>query len=181
MLSTLGRSAAMGALVVSLYAVASVYHHSDRGGGLLDLRDILRAGESGPVAGANPARRLGPRERAVRVVRVDRSNRRKCGGRVLIVTVGAIPSLGIDAASYVVAALFIALIGATVAPKAQIARTEGLFQEVREGSAYLRNAKGLFQLTIASLVMNFLFSIVLTFLVVYPRRKSCTAAPSFTV
>ncbi|MGI0130338.1 MAG: hypothetical protein ACREEC_09355, partial [Thermoplasmata archaeon] len=36
---------------------------------------------------------------------------------VLVVAVGAIPSLGIGAASYLVAALFIALVGSTVASK----------------------------------------------------------------
>ncbi len=84
-----------------------------------------------------------------------------------MVTVGALPSLGIDAASYLVAALFIALIGAVVVSKAPTTPSEGLVREVQEGLTYLRRTRGLFQLTLVSLVTNFLFSIVLTFLVVY--------------
>ena len=172
MLSTLGRSAAMGALVVSLYV----------GGFSLAIIVIAAAVFSICATFFGPGSQallpeLIPREGLDRANGLFESSESivaiagSAAAGVLIVTVGAIPSLGIDAASYVVAALFIALIGATVAPKAQIARTEGLFQEVREGLAYLRNAKGLFQLTIASLVMNFLFSIVLTFLVVYTSKE----------
>jgi hypothetical protein len=171
-LSTLGRSAAMGALVVSLYV----------GGFSLAIIVIAAAVFSICATFFGPGSQallpeLIPREGLDRANGLFESSESivaiagSAAAGVLIVTVGAIPSLGIDAASYLVAALFIALIGATVAPKAPIAHTEGLFQEVREGLAYLRNARGLFQLTIASLVMNFLFSIVLTFLVVYTSKE----------
>jgi hypothetical protein len=85
----------------------------------------------------------------------------------LIVTLGAVPSLGIDAASFGVAALFVALLGATAASSSAPRAPGRLADQVREGLAYLGRTVGLLELTIASLVLNFLFAFLLTFLVVY--------------
>ena len=86
---------------------------------------------------------------------------------VLIVAIGAVPSLGFDAAAYLVAALILLLIGASLAPPAARAVTTGLLDEVREGLRYLRRARVLLEITIASLVINFLTAFIFTFLVVY--------------
>lgn len=167
-LSTLGRSAAMGALVVSLYIVG------------FNLPIVVLASAVFAIC----ATFFGPGSEALLPEIVPRDSLDRANGLfessesivgidgsavagVMVVVVGAIPSLGIDAASYLVAALFITLIGATIVSKGPTTPSEGLVREVQEGLAYLRRARGLFQLTVASLVTNFLFSIVLTFLVVY--------------
>lgn len=167
-LSTLGRSAAMGALVLGLYLVG------------FNLPIIVVAA----AVFALCATFFGPGSQALLPEIIPRASLDRANGLfessesivgiagsaaagVLVVTVGAIPSLGIDAVSYLVAALFIALIGAVVASKVPASDSENLVREVREGLTYLRSAAGLLQLTIAALVTNFLFSIVLTFLVVY--------------
>lgn len=167
-LSTLGRSAAMGALVVVLYLLG------------FNLAIIVLASAIFAIC----ATFFGPGSQALLPELVPRDALDRANGLfessesivaiagssaagVLVVTVGALPSLGIDAASYLVAALFIALIGAVVVSKAPTTPSEGLVREVQEGLTYLRRTRGLFQLTLVSLVTNFLFSIVLTFLVVY--------------
>ena len=167
-LSTLGRSAAMGALVVGLYLIG------------FNLAIIVLASAVFAIC----ATFFGPGSQALLPEIVPRGSLDRANGLfessesivgiagsaaagVLVVTVGALPSLGIDAASYLVAALFIALIGAVVVSKGPPTPSEGLVREVREGLTYLRRTRGLFQLTLVSLVTNFLFSIVLTFLVVY--------------
>jgi MFS transporter len=87
---------------------------------------------------------------------------------ILVVVVGAVPSLGIDAASYFVGALLIALIGVSAAhPRPPVSAPTALGAEVREGLRYLARTTALLQLTIVGLVVNFLWSVVLTFLVVY--------------
>ncbi len=166
--SSLGRSAAMGALVVALYLIG------------FNLSIIVLASAVFAVS----ATFFGPGSQALLPEIVPRGSLDRANGLfestesiagiagsaaagVLVLAVGAIPSLGIDAASYLVGALFIALIGAVVASKEPTTASEGLVQEVRAGLAYLRRTRGLFQLTLVSLVSNFLFSIVLTFLVVY--------------
>jgi len=167
-LSSLGRSAAMGALVVSLYV------------GGFSLPIIVFASAVFAVC----ATFFGPGSQALLPEIVPHDALDKANGLfessesvvaiagsaaagALLVIVGAIPSLGIDAASYLVGALFIALIGATLAPTKPAEGSGSLIGEVREGLVYLRKATGLLQLTLASLVTNFLFSVVLTFLVVY--------------
>ena len=166
--SSLGRSAAMGALVVALYLIG------------FNLSIIVLASAVFAVS----ATFFGPGSQALLPEIVPRGSLDRANGLfestesiagiagsaaagVLVLAVGAIPSLGIDAASYLVGALFIALIGAVVASNEPTTASEGLVQEVRAGLAYLRRTRGLFQLTLVSLVSNFLFSIVLTFLVVY--------------
>ena len=89
----------------------------------------------------------------------------------LVVAVGAIPSLGIDAGGFVVASLFVALIVVSAPPRRPGSAPESLLGQVKEGLAYLRRATGLLELTIVALVSNFLFSIVLTFLVVYTAQS----------
>lgn len=86
---------------------------------------------------------------------------------VLVVVVGAIPSLGIDALSYLVGAALIALITTGAVAKQSTSPCSSIFREVRAGFSYLARRVGLLQLTLVGLVTNFLFSIVLTFLVVY--------------
>lgn len=85
---------------------------------------------------------------------------------LLIVTVGPLPGLAVDAGAYLVAGLLVLAIGATASAR-PAATAEGLLRQVRDGLAYLRRAVGLLEVTLASLVLNFLFSLVLTFLVVY--------------
>jgi MFS family permease len=167
-LSTLGRSAAMGALVVALYLLG------------FDLLLIVLAAAVFSIC----ATFFGPASQALLPEIVPREGLDKANGLfessesivaiagsaaagILVVAIGAIPSLGVDAASYLVGALFIALIGATVAAKKLPTGSESLAREVREGLTYLRRTRGLLQLTLVALVSNFLFSIVLTFLVVY--------------
>jgi Na+/melibiose symporter-like transporter len=167
-LSTLGRSAAMGGLVVSLYLLG------------FDLAVIVVASAIFSVC----ATFFGPGSQSLLPEIVPRQSLDRANGLfessesvvaiagsgvagALLILVGAIPSLGIDAASYLVAALLIAAIGVTAIPARTPSVSTGLIQEVREGLAYLRSARGLLQLTLISLVANFLFSIVLTFLVVY--------------
>ncbi len=170
-LSTLGRSAAMGALVLSLrllgfdlplivlatavFAVCSTFYgpasqamlpqivargELDVANGVFESTESIAGIVGNPVAG------------------------------VLILTIGAVPSLGVDAAGYLVGAVFIALIATAATAERSSAARPRLLAEVRAGLAYLRRATGLFQMTLAFLVSNFLFSIVLTFLVVYTSR-----------
>ncbi len=167
-LSTLARSAAMGALVLSLdllgfhlalilgacvlfslcatfFAPASqallpeitAKEHLDRANGLFESTESIVG-----IAGSALA-----------------------GG--LIVTVGAIPSLGVDAAAYLVAAVLIAWIGGTALLPSETAREGPLRVQVREAFRYLRGAVGLLELTVSTLIENFLFGFVLTFVVVY--------------
>lgn len=167
-LSTLGRGSAMAALVLSLYllgfqlpivvlasavfAVCATFY----GPGSNALLPELVPPES--LDRAN-----GLFESTESVVGIAGS----AAGGVLVVTIGAVPSLGIDAAAYLVAALFIALIGTTIVARPRPEEPKGLLREARAGLAYLRGTAGLFQVTVVGLVTNFLFSIVLTFLVVY--------------
>jgi MFS family permease len=167
-LSTLGRSAAMAGLVLFLYlggfslaiivlasALFSVFATFFGPGSEALLPEI--------VPRESLDRANGLFESSESIVAIAGSA--AAGG--LVVTVGAVPSLGIDAASYLVGALFVALIGASVVSRKPDARSGDLVRETREGLAYLRRAVGLLQGTLAGLVTNFLFSIVLTFLVVY--------------
>jgi MFS transporter, DHA3 family, macrolide efflux protein len=87
---------------------------------------------------------------------------------VLILAVGAVPSLGVDALGYLVAALFIVWMGATTTLSGpDRPPAEPLLHQVREGLRYLGRTLGLLEITLISLVLNFLFSFVLTFFVVY--------------
>lgn len=167
-LSSLGRSAAMGVLVVALYILG------------FNLAIIVLAAVLFSVC----ATFFGPGAQALLPEIVAREDVDRANGYfessesivgiagsalagVLVVTVGSVPSLGIDAASYLVGALFIALIAGTVGAKPSVSEGKSLLTQVREGLAYLRRATGLLELTLVALVSNFLFSIVLTFLVVY--------------
>ena len=167
-LSTMARGAAMGALVLTLRLVG------------FDLPVIVVAAAVFSVCGTF----YGPGTQAllpevVRREQIDRANGLlessesilgivgSAVAGVLVLSVGAVPSLGIDAASYVVAGLFVALIGVTVAPAKRSPASRGMLQEVRDGLQYLGRATGLLQLTVSSLVNNLLWSVVLTFLVVY--------------
>ena len=170
-LSTLGRGAAMGALVLALYALG------------FNLPVIVAAS----LVFAVCATFFGPGSEAllpelIAFEELDRANglfesseaivgiAGSAAGGVMVVSVGAIPSLGVDAAAYLVAALFIALIGTVaVSPTATTAHSR-LLDQVKEGLAYLRRATGLLELTLVGLVSNFLFSIILTFLVVYASQ-----------
>ena len=168
MLSTLGRGAAMAALALSLYLLG------------FNLPIIVLASAIFAIC----ATFFGPGSQALLPEIVPREDLDRANGLFessesivgivgsavagfSVVAVGAIPSLGIDAAAYLVAALFIAWIGATVLSTEPTARSGSLTREIRDGWSYLRRTLGLFQLTIAGLVSNFLFSIVLTFLVIY--------------
>ncbi len=167
-LSTLGRSAAMGALVLGLYLIGFNLPIIVLAAGVFAIcATFFGPGSQALLPEIVPRESLdnanGLFESSESIVGIAGS----AAAGVLVVTVGAIPSLGIDAASYFVGALFIALIGAVVVSKEPTAGSESLVREVREGLTYLRSTTGLLQLTIAALVTNFLFSIVLTFLVVY--------------
>lgn len=85
----------------------------------------------------------------------------------LVVAVGAVPSLGLDAACYVVGAFFVALVASTAGSRPTPSQRPSLWREVGEGLAYLRRQAGLLQLTLVFLLSNFLFSVVITFLVIY--------------
>ena len=167
-LSSLGRGAAMGGLVVVLYLLG------------FDLSLIVLASAVFAIC----ATFFGPGAQALLTEIVAREHLDRANGLfestesivgiagsalagVAIVTVGAVPSLGVDAAAYVVGALFVALIGVTATSRHLPVSEERFLGQVREGWAYLRRAMGLLQLTVVALVSNFLWSIVLTFLVVY--------------
>jgi predicted MFS family arabinose efflux permease len=167
-LSTLGRSAAMGGLVAALLVAG--FH----------LPVVLLAA----VVFSICATFFGPGSQALLPEIVDREQLDRANGLfessesivaiagsaaagILVVAIGAVPSLGIDAACYLVAALCIAWIGATAASRTPAEPSEGFLREVGAGLRYLRRTLGLLQLTVSSLVTNFLWSIVLTFLVVY--------------
>ena len=167
-LSSLGRGAAMGGLVVALYLLG------------FNLSLIVLASAVFAIC----ATFFGPGAQALLTEIVAREHLDRANGLfestesivgiagsalagVAVVSIGAIPSLGVDAASYLVGALFIALIGVTATTHQLSPPEEKLLSQVREGLAYLRRATGLLQLTLAALVSNFLWSIVLTFLVVY--------------
>ncbi|MGI0054826.1 MAG: MFS transporter [Thermoplasmata archaeon] len=167
-LSVLGRAAAMGALVLSLYILGFSL-------------DIIVAASAvfavcatffGPGSDALLPE-IVPRESLDTANGLSESTESVAGivggaaGGVLVLVVGAVPSLGVDAASYLVAGILVALIGTTAISKELKPRSESFVGEVREGLVFLRRSEGLFQMTVVSLVMNFLFSIVLTFLVVY--------------
>ena len=172
MLSTLARSAAMGALVLALYLLG------------FNLPIIVLASAVFAVC----ATFFGPGSQALLPEIVAHEDLDRANGifessesivgivgsalaGILVLTVGAIPSLGVDAAAYLVAALFIASIAGTIAAKGPTAETERVLPQVKEGLSYLRRATGLLELTVVALVSNFLFSIVLTFLVVYTARS----------
>ena len=167
-LSSLGRGVAMGGLVVALYLLG------------FDLSLIVLASAVFAIC----ATFFGPGAQALLTEIVAREHLDRANGLfestesivgiggsalagVAVVTLGAVPSLGVDAASYMVGALCIALIGATVTSRQLPRAEEKLRSQVREGLAYLRRATGLLQVTVAALVSNFLWAIVLTFLVVY--------------
>ena len=91
-------------------------------------------------------------------------------GGVAIVVVGALPSLGVDAVSYLLGALCVAVIGAAAFPGRRTPapeRAEGLAREVAEGFRFLRASPGLLQATVVSSVLNFLISFLMGFVVVY--------------
>lgn len=167
-LSSLGRSAAMGALVVALYLLG------------FNLALIVLASAVFAVC----ATLFGPGAQALLPEIVQREQLDRANGvfestesivgiagsalaGLAIVAVGAIPSLGVDAAAYLVGAIFIALITATASAPSRLSSSEAILAQVREGLVYLRRALGLLELTIVALITNFLWSIVLTFLVVY--------------
>lgn len=167
-LSTLGRSAAMAALVIALLFLG------------FNLTLILLA----TVVFAVCATFFGPGSQALLPEVIPREHLDRANGLfessesivgivgtavagVAVVAVGAIPSLGMDAAAYLVGAIFVALIGTTVAAPRLPESSERMLDQVREGLAYLRRALGLLELTVVALITNFLWSIILTFLVVY--------------
>jgi len=181
-LSVLGRSAAMGGLVVALELFG------------FRLPLILLAS----VVFSILATFFGPGSQALLPEIVPRDSLADANGLfesseaivgivgsslagVFIVIVGAVPSLGIDAASYLVAALFIALIGGTSVSRAPPVDRPSLLGEVREGLAYLRRALGLLEVTVAALVLNFWFAFVLTFLVIYTTELLHGSAVVFGV
>ncbi len=170
-LSTLGRGVAMGALVLSLEWLG------------FRLPVVLLASVVFSVC----ATFFGPGSQALLPELVPRASLADANGLfestesmfgiagnaaagVLIVAVGATPSLGIDAVAYFVAALFIGLIAVSATSPGRTDRSEPLVRQVREGLSYLRHAVGLLELTVAALVLNFLFAFVLTFLVVYSTQ-----------
>ncbi len=169
--SSLGRGAAMGALVIALYLLG------------FNLALIVLAS----VVFAICATFFGPGAQALLPEIVAREHLDRANGLFessesivgiagsaaagfAVVALGAVPSLGVDAAAYLVGALFIALIGTTTSASKTAAASEKLLDQVREGLAYLRHTLGLLELTIVALVSNFLWSIVMTFLVVYTSQ-----------
>ena len=152
MLSTLARSAAMGALVLALYLLG------------FNLPIIVLASAVFAVC----ATFFGPGSQALLPEIVAREDLDRANGifessesivgivgsalaGILVLTVGAIPSLGVDAAAYLVAALFIASIAGTIAAKGPTAETEKVLPQVKEGLSYLRRATGLLELTVVAL------------------------------
>jgi MFS transporter, DHA3 family, macrolide efflux protein len=170
-LSALGRSAAMGGLILALYAAgfhlafvllaAAVFSLCATffGPGAQALLPELVPRES--LANAN-----GLFESTESIVGIAGS----AAGGVLIVVVGAVPSLGVDAVSYLLGAICIALIGTAAIsgrPPPPRDRPEGLGREVAEGFRFLRASPGLLQVTVVSSVLNFLISFLMGFVVVY--------------
>ncbi len=90
-------------------------------------------------------------------------------GGVLILIVGAVPSLGVDAVSYGVGAVLVAMIVLAGTGAAPSSATPGsrMWTEVKEGLVYLVRSTGLFEMTLVALLLNFLFAFLLTFVVVY--------------
>ncbi|MCI4318692.1 MAG: MFS transporter [Thermoplasmata archaeon] len=171
LLSTLGRAVSMGALVLTLQLLGfqlvallaanllfSVFATFYGPASQALLPEIVRRGS---LADAN-----GLFESTEAVVGIAGNSL----GGVLLVVLGAVPSLGIDAVAYLLAAVFVLLIG-TVAtappPTPALTKSPSVLAEVREGLRYLRGAVGLLEMTVLALVLNFLFAFVLTFLVVY--------------
>jgi len=167
-LSTLGRSAAMGALTIALVELG--FHLSFVL--LAVLVFTVLSTFFGPASQALlpqivPASWLadanGLFQSSEEVVGIVAS----ALGGIFIVTIGAVPSLGVDAISYLVAAVFIVLIVTATSRAALPKQDSSLFGQVREGFAYLRRNTALFELTLAALVLNFLFAFVLTYIVVF--------------
>ena len=167
-LSTLARSAAMGALALSLDLLG---FHLELIVGACVLFSLC-ATFFGPASQAllpeitateHLDRANGLFESTESIVGIAGSA--LAGG--LIVTVGAVPSLGVDAVAYLVAAVLIALIGGAAILPGDAAREAPILAQVREALGYLRGAIGLLELTVATLIENFLFGFVLTFVVVY--------------
>jgi MFS transporter, DHA3 family, macrolide efflux protein len=170
-LSSLGRSAAMAGLILALYVAgfhllfvlfaAAVFSLCATffGPGAQALLPELVPRES--LADAN-----GLFESTESIVGIAGS----AVGGVLIVVVGALPSLGVDAVSYLLGAICIALIATAALPGRPAPgpkHSEGLGQEVAEGFRFLRASPGLLQVTVVSSVLNFLISFLMGFIVVY--------------
>jgi MFS transporter, DHA3 family, macrolide efflux protein len=170
-LSSLGRSAAMAGLILALYAAG--FH----------LIFVLLAAAVfslcatffGPGAQALLPE-LVPREALAHANGLFESTESIVGiagsaaGGLLIVLVGAVPSLGVDAASYLFGAICIALIGATAIStptRSPSGTSPGLAAEVAEGFRFLRGSLGLLEVTLVASVLNFLISFLMGFIVVY--------------
>lgn len=170
-LSNLGRSAAMAGLILALYlggfhllfvlfaaAVFSLCATFFAPGAQALLPELVARED---LANAN-----GLFESSESIVGIAGS----AIGGVAIVVVGALPSLGVDAVSYLLGALCVAVIGAAAFPGRTTPapeRAQGLAREVAEGFRFLRASPGLLQATVVSSVLNFLISFLMGFVVVY--------------
>ncbi len=168
--STLGRAAAMGGLIVALELLG--FHLA-----LVLLASAVFsvcATFFGPGSQALLPELVGPSDLATANGLFDSSESAvgiagSAAAGALILSVGAVPSLGVDVACYVAGALAIAAIASAQRPSIAPPGARSVWADVRQGWQYLRRAAGLFQVTLVSIVINFLFSVVLTFLVVYAR------------
>jgi len=166
--TVLARSAAMGALAIALFllgfhlsfvllaSVVFAVFSTFFGPGSQALLPEIVAPES--LADAN-----GLSQSSEEIVGVVGSSL----AGVLIVVVGAVPSLGIDAVCYLVGAVCVLLIATTVTAPHPVRPRAPLLTEVREGFAYLRSNVGLLEVTLSATVLNFLSGFLLTYLVVF--------------
>jgi hypothetical protein len=170
-LSNLGRSAAMAGLILALYAAGFHLVFVLFAAAVFSLCATFFAPGSQALLPE-----LVPREALADANGLFESSESIVGiagsavGGVLIVLVGAVPSLGVDAVSYLLGAICIAFIGATALSsrtRATPERSAGLGREVAEGFRFLRGSPGLLQVTVVSSVLNFLISFLMGFLVVY--------------
>ncbi|MCI4320045.1 MAG: MFS transporter [Thermoplasmata archaeon] len=91
-------------------------------------------------------------------------------GGVMILTVGPIVGIGVNAATFLVAGLLIASLvvpTARASERGSSGRRGAFVADLREGFAWLRRARGLLELTISAGFFNFFESLFFAFLVVY--------------
>jgi Na+/melibiose symporter-like transporter len=93
-------------------------------------------------------------------------------GGVLIVTVGPVVGLAINAATFALSAGLLTgmRVPSAPSPTAGVVRSTGYFEDLKAGFAWLSRATAFLQLTISATFFNFCSSVVATFLVFYATR-----------
>ncbi|MGI0071893.1 MAG: MFS transporter [Thermoplasmata archaeon] len=178
-LSVLGRSAAMAGLIVALEALGFRLAFVLAAAVVFALRSTFFAPGSQALLPE-----IVPREALADANGLFESTESIVGigasalAGVSVGVIGTIPSLGVDVGAYLVAAIFVALVGTSVIARPPAPLAPAFLAEVRAGFRFLRESVGLLELTIAGLLLNFFFAFVLTFLVVYSGTSSGAVRPS---